>query len=55
MDSKLKCVFEEGSADASPKVCLILYVPYVSLNLILYFFTFRISKASYDLPINYQQ
>lgn len=21
MDSKLKCVFEEGSADASPKVC----------------------------------
>ena len=25
MDSKLKCVFEEGGADTSPKVCLTVY------------------------------
>ena len=26
MDSKLKCVFEEGTADASPKVCHICVI-----------------------------
>ena len=40
MDSKLKCVFEEGSADASPKVCLVSYACYMYslLNVLSFIF-----------------